>query len=262
MSNPNEPHKCENHNCNNITTHLKYCSKSCQNIMQTKPKTKLVCPICGDVVYLAPWQVKENHDVTCGKKECRYKYRGMRFSGANHFRYKPKITVLCSYCGAPVTSHESQIKKRLGVNKVIFCSMKCKSKWLRIPGNSSTYIDGRSKIKNPYCEKFNEDLRNRVRAFFNYTCGWCGKPEREYLTKTGKPRKLNVHHVNYDKQVCCNGKPRLFIPLCASCHSKTGIKEHRKEWEAKFEKLLTEQYGGKCYYTREEYAELHPQTEP
>jgi hypothetical protein len=89
----------------------------------------------------------------------------------------------------------------------------------------------------PYCEKFNEDLKERVRGFFGYICILCGTPQNG--------EKLHVHHVNFDKMVCCDNTKPLFVPLCRSCHSKTNHK--REYYEQHFTEMITMKYDGKCY---------------
>jgi hypothetical protein len=91
----------------------------------------------------------------------------------------------------------------------------------------------------PYCQKFNREFKNRVRAFFNNTCVACGKTHIE--------NKMNmcVHHVNYDKMVCCNNIKPLFVTLCMSCHSKTNF--NVEYWEEHFTKIINEKYGGECF---------------
>ena len=96
----------------------------------------------------------------------------------------------------------------------------------------------------PYCPLFNSDLRRRVRAFFKNRCVLCGKEEPA----------LCVHHVDYDKHVCCNGNPPLFVALCRSCHTRTN--NDRKRWALFFNEFIYLQYGGKCYYTKQEYENL------
>lgn len=66
-----------------------------------------------------------------------------------------------------------------------------------------------------YCYKFNNSFKEYIRDKFNRTCYICGKTENE-LNK-----KLSVHHIDYNKSSICNGKEWAFVPLCASCHSKT-----------------------------------------
>ena len=106
-----------------------------------------------------------------------------------------------------------------------------------------------------YCEKFNTDFKNRCRAYWNYTCMLCGVHESQHITKTkGNQRHLTVHHVHYDKKMCCNGSPRDVVPLCGSCNVK--VNTNRKHWEKYFTDLIYSQSpSGKCYFEPEEMDE-------
>lgn len=89
----------------------------------------------------------------------------------------------------------------------------------------------------PYCVKFNDEFKERVRAFFGHVCQLCRKPQN------GK--KLDVHHVNFDKMTCCNDVKPLFVPLCHSCHMKTNF--NRKYYEQHFEEVIMTKFEGNCY---------------
>lgn len=91
----------------------------------------------------------------------------------------------------------------------------------------------------PYCNKFNADFRERVRVFFNRRCYICGITEEE------RGERSCVHHVNYDKMVCCNDVKPLFVPLCRRCHTMTG--HNREEWEEFFTVSLEYLTGGECF---------------
>lgn len=95
----------------------------------------------------------------------------------------------------------------------------------------------------PYCVLFNNEFKERARDFFNNKCVECGKTEAE------NGRKLDVHHVNYHKDACCNEniKP-LFVTLCTSCHMKTNF--NREYWEEKYTNLINVNYDGKCYLSK------------
>lgn len=98
--------------------------------------------------------------------------------------------------------------------------------------------------KEPYCSLFDEEFKERVREFFNRCCYVCGKSEKE------NGRKLDVHHVNYDKMVCCNDVKPLFVPLCHSCHGKThGDREY---WEEFFTVSLEYLTDGECFIKKDE----------
>lgn len=94
----------------------------------------------------------------------------------------------------------------------------------------------------PYCVKFNDEFKERVREFFGRKCAECGVPENGV--------RLSVHHVNYHKDACCTeGVAPLFVPLCPGCHSRTH--GNREFWEARFTSLIVEQYGGQCYLPKQ-----------
>lgn len=103
----------------------------------------------------------------------------------------------------------------------------------------------------PYCPKFNNDLRRRVRAFFEHRCVLCGKTESD--NRMG----LDVHHVEYNKSACCDGKPVHFAALCHSCHSKTSASSSRDWWENVMHRIIIEIYDGRSYYTKEEWKEMN-----
>jgi hypothetical protein len=96
----------------------------------------------------------------------------------------------------------------------------------------------------PYCPKFNNEFKERVRGFFKYTCQVCGR-----VWKQGE-RRLSVHHVNYQKDSCCNENViPLFVPVCAKCHLPTNNK--RDYWESTFTELIMTKYGGQCYLPKQ-----------
>lgn len=98
----------------------------------------------------------------------------------------------------------------------------------------------------PYCVLFNREFKERIREFWGRKCGLCGDPENG--------RKLDVHHVSYNKGTCCDDSIPLFIPLCKSCHSKT--QSDRKYYENEFKRIIySKSIDGKCYYSKEEMKE-------
>lgn len=103
------------------------------------------------------------------------------------------------------------------------------------------YFDGPQ-----YCEKWNEDLRERVRAFFGYRCVECGAPQNG--------RKLAVHHVWYNKKACCDDTPRSLVPLCISCHIKSN--SNREYWSEHFQKIIDTKHDGICWLTSTKKAGL------
>ena len=96
----------------------------------------------------------------------------------------------------------------------------------------------------PYCVKFNEEFRRRVRAFFGNECVECHKTVEE------NGQNMIVHHVNYDKMMCCNDVKPLFVTVCRSHNAVANF--NREYWQEHFTLIINEKYGGKCYCSKEE----------
>lgn len=101
----------------------------------------------------------------------------------------------------------------------------------------------------PYCPKWTEDLRIRIRAFFDNQCVACGKSSIE------NKKNLSCHHVEYNKKACCDGKLVQFAALCNKHHSKTN--EDRDRWEAMLHRVINEIWEGRSYYTKEEWVRIN-----
>jgi hypothetical protein len=102
----------------------------------------------------------------------------------------------------------------------------------------------------PYCILFNNEFKERVRAFFGYRCIETGLTQEEHLAKWGE--SLHVHHVNYRKESCCDEtiKP-LFVAIAHDIHTATN--HNRKRWEQHFtEMIYSNDPTGKCFFTKEE----------
>ena len=78
----------------------------------------------------------------------------------------------------------------------------------------------------PYCPKFNNTLKEKIRERDYRLCQLCHEKENG--------RKLPVHHIHYDKENCY---PDL-IALCAECNSKVNFK--RDYYENLFMIMLNE----------------------
>ncbi len=199
--------------------------------VETTPESK-ICVSCyslfyGDEVFCSP---------TCKGKYCE---------SQGCFQQKIKFYLKCGCCREfyEVQFSQKRLQRKLK-SKYNFCGKKCQHDFYS-GENHPLYIKDKHRH---YCSKWNEDLRTRVRAFFHDTCFMCGKSGEEL------GEMLCVHHVNYDKRVCCNDKKPLFVPLCRTCHAKTTGK--RKKWENYFEKKLKEVYNYKCFYSKAEYREM------
>lgn len=220
-----------------------FCCKSCADAYQREHpelsprynggKIKLQCSNCGKDVYRKKNQIARNKT---GRFFCSIKCR-QEFSKGEFAPYyrNAVIKMVCDNCGIEFT------KKRTNIKEKNFCCTKCASDYHS--GENNQNWNGGSSFE-PYCEKFNKEFKERVRAFFDYKCAECGKSEFD----NGK--NLSVHHVHYDKTSCCSNAPRQFVALCTRCHALTNHK--REYWRRHFEEMLEEKYGGKSYFTREE----------
>lgn len=72
----------------------------------------------------------------------------------------------------------------------------------------------------PYAPGFNKTLKDLIRKRDKYICRKCGVPECECL------RKLDVHHIDYDKKNC---DPDNLISLCQRCNSQ--VNGNRGYWQ-------------------------------
>lgn len=93
----------------------------------------------------------------------------------------------------------------------------------RFVGDKNHNWNGGSSFE-PYCPKFNNRLKEKVRDRFNRKCFLCDKTEMD------NGMKLSVHHVQYNKECGCDDSLKCeFVPLCMSCHSQTNFS--RELWE-------------------------------
>lgn len=100
---------------------------------------------------------------------------------------------------------------------------------IRMTGERNPRWKGGSSFA-PYCYKFDFALREKIREKYGRKCYFCGKTEEE------NRRKLDVHHIDQDKEQGCNGKHWFLIPLCCECHSKLHAMENKKKREKRKKK--------------------------
>lgn len=232
----------------------KYCSKECANKSLEK-RIKIRCAYCDKENEVHPSRLKNKKDYFCNM-DCYYKslpkklvkncvYCGEEFltqpsvdrifcndicqQKANKDK---KIERICKHCGKTFLAYKHAVNKGFG----IYCDNECMYKGQSGEGASS-WRGGVS--FEPYCYKFNEKLKERVRNFWNRECAICAKTEKE------NGRKMSVHHVNYNKMSCCDGTPPLFIPVCQSCHAKTNL--NRNWWEHILTEYIMVWYDGESY---------------
>jgi len=81
---------------------------------------------------------------------------------------------------------------------------------------------------NPYPTEWVDLLKESIRQRDNYVCQMCGTHQDELKSWS---KKLDVHHIDYDKDNC---DPKNLITLCRNCHIKTN--GNREYWKKCFNK--------------------------
>jgi len=82
-----------------------------------------------------------------------------------------------------------------------------------------------------YPLEFNKEFKEFIRERDNHTCQLCGK------TKEENGRKLDVHHIYYDRANSDMDSER-FVALCRGCNSKVNF--NREYWTQFFQQKLEE----------------------
>ena len=77
-----------------------------------------------------------------------------------------------------------------------------------------------------------DTLKESIRQRDNYICKLCGIHQQEL--DVGQVKKLDVHHIDYDKLNC---NPINLISLCRECHMKTNF--NRENWIIYFSNIRT-----------------------
>ena len=111
-----------------------------------------------------------------------------------------------------------------GSRRCKFCALKGE--------RSGFYIDGLG--KEPYPLEWTDTLKESIRQRDNHTCQKCNK--KQYELK-GRFKKLDIHHIDYNKENC--NKNNL-ITLHRSCNSKVNF--NRDYWFAYFTYIMEEYY--------------------
>lgn len=122
-------------------------------------------------------------------------------------------------------TRQKMSKAGKGKKKPKFTEEHCRKISETHSGENSVFWKGGISFE-PYCPKFNNSLKEKVRNRDDRTCQNCGVKENG--------RKHDVHHIHYDKENCY---PDL-ITVCNSCNSKANI--NRKEWEIFYMNKLNE----------------------
>jgi len=91
--------------------------------------------------------------------------------------------------------------------------------------NNPAWIGGKDKEKYV---GFTRELRGRIHYRDKFTCQICGKKMTTFGTKTDK---LEVHHIDYNKENCDLDN---LISLCHNDHMRTNKPKDREKWQSIF----------------------------
>ena len=113
------------------------------------------------------------------------------------------------YCIEPNCNNEIKYNCwKCGESRCKSCAGKLKMKDIDVSKeNNPNWQGGIGKLPYPY--EFNNVLKEKIRKRDNYKCQLCGCLEVECN------RKLDVHHIDYDKENC---KENNLISLCNRCN--------------------------------------------
>jgi hypothetical protein len=236
----------------------------CDNICRAKMwnnQVELTCKNCGKIFYKRE-SITKNYNSECCSRKCAGILK------------RNRIKRICKGCGTEFELKESAVFRDVERGK--YCKKECYTKFAR-GKNSHMYDHGQSFY--PYCEVFNEPLKERVRHFFGDVCVICGATKEQNQNK-----KMGVHHVFIEKLACCEdkiidkdlvrkrlpsevacfGNPeftpieimyiRMMVPLCMGCHGDVHQESNDLSYDDTlyrklFAELIVLGYNGKCKFT-------------
>jgi len=245
-----------------------FCSNRCRADKWNK-KIEITCKVCGKIFYKRR-SITKNYKTEC----CSLKCRGIA--------RRNRVSKTCKYCGKIFEVRESSTTRPSP--RGAYCSFECYHKHAR-GKNSHMYDHGQTFY--PYCERFNNSLRERVRNFFGNKCVLSGAAK-----DNNNGKRLDVHHVFIEKLACCEtkiedmdlvrwrlpkdvakfGLPeftqeeliylRMMVPLSMKEHARVHKLEpsdmpyEETRYRKFFAELIIHQHGGKCYFTEEEFKKV------
>jgi len=132
------------------------------------------------------------------------------FSGKNNSNYKDGRTLKENFC--------VDCNKLISVNATRCWEHSCEERGKRIRGEEHFNWQGGLNYQE-YGTNWTNQLKQQIRERDNHKCQICNKNEID------NGRKLDVHHIDYNKKNC---EESNLISLCISCHMKTN--HNRELW--------------------------------
>jgi 5-methylcytosine-specific restriction endonuclease McrA len=143
--------------------------------------------------------------------------------GKNHPAYKHGGISYCIDCGKRISYKAKRCHK-------------CYGKYLSIKYQREGHPNWQGgKSFEPYYSNWTETLRDSIRQRDNHKCQCCGMTQEEHLEKYND--KLNVHHIDYNKNNC---EESNLITLCYKCHSKSNF--NRDYWYSYYIYIMENNY--------------------
>lgn len=175
----------------------KYCSVECRNKSHIRKKER-TCEICGKSFRIWPSASDGSNGKYCSWN-CYSEAR------------RERVELECPVCSKKFTRRPSQASGKR------YCSYTCAFKARE---NEGSYLWHGGKSFEPYCKNFNNRTKAKTRDAFGHRCYLCQKSEKE----NGK--KLDCHHVDYNKSQGCSGRGWGLVPLCVKCHIMTSFQRY------------------------------------
>jgi hypothetical protein len=169
-----------------------------------------VCPVC-EKHFSKPKRYSEeqwNMRVCCSNKCQGFLKRGKELSEAHKENVSNALKGRKSPCGMLGRKHSEGARRKIREN-----ATRGENHWAWNGGISN----------DDYPNDWNDVLKESIRMRDGYCCQECGTHQEEL------GRKLDVHHIDYDKQ---NLDPNNLIALCRQCHMKTN--HDREHWKLYF----------------------------
>jgi hypothetical protein len=191
-------------------------------------------------------QRKKISDTLKGRKLSEYQIKRIRETHTGKIVSKETCEKISNAkMGHPVSleSRKKMSKTKKGIPKSENFRLKCVED--RVKG--FWYGNIRYYEKPQYCDLWNENLKVRVRIWYDFRCVECGSMWFPGMDK------FHVHHVWYNKRLCCEDTPRSLVLLCESCHMKTHY--NHEYWSNHFQDMIDLYYDGRCWLTKNEYNE-------
>lgn len=140
------------------------------------------------------------------------------------WKYGSQLCISCSKKGDRNPAKREDVRYKISKNHADFSGKR-----------NPSYIHGENNF--PYSMVFTKKLKEQIRRRDNYQCQLCNKKERHLK---GHHKKLDIHHINYNKM---NSKGYNLITLCKHCNSTVNFE--RAYWYNHFMIIQEKRYNHK-----------------